>query len=58
VSLDAAIEGLAVRPLPCCPSWERLQTCRLQRQSVLRCLYEALVAHRDSLRFPSLISPG
>jgi transposase len=35
-----------------------VQTCQLQRRSVLRYLYEALVAHRDGLRFPSLISLG
>ena len=32
-----------------------VQTCRLQRRSVLRYLYEALLAHRSGLPSPSLL---
>jgi transposase len=35
-----------------------VQTRRLQGRSVLRYLYEALVAHRDGLPAPSLLSAG
>ena len=35
-----------------------VQTCRLQQRSVLRYLYEALVAHRNGLPAPSLLPVG
>jgi hypothetical protein len=67
IKQDCATCGAFQRYLPQhsgagCRFVERLltvvQTRRLQGQSVLRYLYEALVAHRDNLPAPSLLPVG